>query len=134
MAKSGASKAETSKEETRWTDASIRWPDDKPKTYDSDEEEEDGPYMDPFKDPDPFNIFSFRFERSRSSMETDGIDINSEDRFIDINIRGYKTDSDEIWESTGLTLWKAAEYLCEYQVDHSELFRGKRILEVRSVS
>ena len=111
--------AEQSLEEEQWTDASIRWPGYKAVTYDSEEEEECG-YMDPFKDPDPFNIFSFQFDRPGNSDES-----------IDINIRGYKTDSDEVWESTGLTLWRASEYLCEYQLKRHELFQNKRILEVR---
>lgn len=102
-------------QETKWTDASIRWPDDKPVT-DEDIEEEDA-FMDPFKDPDPFQIFSFQFE------------INSQ-KNINLSIRGHKTDSDGVWESTGLTLWRAADYLCDYQVKNVEMFEGKRILEL----
>ena len=60
MKESESEKASVQKE-TKWTDASIRWPEDGPKTYDSEEEEECG-YMDPFKEPDPFQIFSFKFE------------------------------------------------------------------------
>jgi predicted nicotinamide N-methyase len=50
---------------------------------------------------------------------------------IDIIIRGYKTTADEVWKSTGLTLWKASHYLCQYQIEHGHsLFRGKRVLEL----
>ena len=109
--------------ETRWTDDSIRWPEDPPKTYESDEEETG--FMDPFKDPDPFQIFEFKFDRhARKSGAAD------DDRYIDLKIRGYKEEADEIWQSTGLTLWRASDYLCEYQVMHPELFQGKRVLEV----
>ncbi len=116
----------TGLEETRWTDASIRWPEDKPRTFDSDDEEEESGYIDPFKDPDPFQMFSFKFERPGPLK-----DLEEEDhKFIDINIRGYKTDADAVWESTGLTLWRASEYLCSYQMKNIELFEGKRVLEV----
>lgn len=110
--------------ETRWTDDSIRWPEDPPKTYESDEEETG--FMDPFKDPDPFQIFEFKFDRyARKSGAA-----HDADRYIDLKIRGYKEEADEIWQSTGLTLWRASDYLCEYQVMHPELFQGKRVLEV----
>ena len=51
-------------------------------------------------------------------------------KIIDVQIRGYKTDADEVWQSTGLTLWKASHYLCQYQMDHIQLFENKRILEL----
>jgi hypothetical protein len=124
MVEDGVSTPETQLKETKWTDASIRWPDDK--TTADDSEEEYG-YMDPFKDPDPFQIFSFKFNASTSSTS------NIVDNAIDISIRGHKTDSDGVWESTGLTLWRAADYLCEYQVKHVQMFEGKRVLEVRMV-
>ena len=127
MQESESEKASIQKE-TKWTDASIRWPEDGPKTYDSEEEEECG-YMDPFKDPDPFQIFSFKFERPGPVEDFR----SEEDKVIDIDIRGYKTDADAVWESTGLTLWRASDYLCEYQVKNVELFQGKRVLEVRSM-
>lgn len=110
--------------ETRWTDDSIRWPDDPPKTYESDEEETG--FMDPFKDPDPFQLFEFKFDRHGRKSGT----ADDADRYIDLKIRGYKEEADEIWQSTGLTLWRASDYLCEYQVMHPELFQGKRVLEV----
>ena len=112
-----APSSEAHLQETKWTDASIRWPDDDP-IKDEDILEEDT-FIDPFKDPDPFQIFSFQFE------------INSQ-KNIHLSIRGHKTDSDGVWESTGLTLWRAADYLCDYQVNNIEMFEGKRILEVRN--
>lgn len=70
------------------------------------------------RDPDPFEVFPFRFERP------------DDDAPIDITIRGYKTDADEVWQSTGLTLWRASDYLCRYQMEHLQLFRNKRTLEL----
>ena len=112
-------------EEKKWRDSAIRWPDDK-KTFESDEEEEEEEtgFMDPFKDPDPFQMFDFQFKIPNN------IDKNVPERSIDVKIRGFKTDADEIWESTGLTLWRASDYLCEYQVENVDIFDGKRVLEL----
>jgi hypothetical protein len=110
--------------ETPWTDDVIRWPDDPPKKVpcddDDDEEEEETGFMDPFKDPDPFQIFSFNFQNPLVKDDT-----------VDITIRGYKSEADEIWQSTGLTLWRASEFLCEFQLANPQMFQGKRVLEVR---
>ena len=117
------SKAKVSEGEIRWTDDKIRWPDDKDPKDDDDEddEEEDRPFMDPFKDPDPTDTFSFRF---RNSLCDQG------DSNIVIELSGYKHDSDEVWQSTGLTLWRASEHLCNYMVQHADMLQDKRILEV----
>jgi len=93
--------------ETRWTDDSIRWPEDPPKTYESDEEETG--FMDPFKDPDPFQIFEFKFDRPDRKSFAAADDEDGADRCIDLKIRGYKSEADEIWQSTGLTLWRASD-------------------------
>jgi len=53
-----------------------------------------------------------------------------EDKVIDIKIRGFKKDADEVWQSTGLTLWRASDYLCRYQMENVRLFQNKRILEL----
>lgn len=91
--------------ETKWTDDSIRWPEDNKneKSGMDDAEEEERP-IDIFKDPDPTESFQFQF----------GIDGEP----VEIELNGFKSDSDEIWQSTGLTLWKASEYLCRYLVTH----------------
>ena len=35
-----------------------------------------------------------------------------------------------MWKSTGLTLWRASDYLCQYQMDNLHLFQNKYILEI----
>lgn len=77
------------------------------------------------RDPDPFEIFSFTFATSNSDVKEDN---NSTP--INIQIRGYKTDADEVWKSTGLTLWRASDYLCQFQMDNLHLFQNKHILEI----
>jgi len=73
------------------------------------------------RDPDPFKIFKFSFR-----LPGDGDDSST----IDIEIRGCKTDADEVWKSTGLTLWRASDYLCQYQLENVSLFLDKRVLEL----
>jgi len=104
------------------------------------------PPPDLFQDPDPTTSFAYRFERpppreSGSRAASAGEDPSTPrattttpppPAFIDIELRGYKAEADEIWRSTGLTVWKASEHLCEYLVKNAAVLRGdgKRILEV----
>mmetsp|Transcript_1227 Transcript_1227/g.2485 ORF Transcript_1227/g.2485 Transcript_1227/m.2485 type:complete len:304 (-) Transcript_1227:23-934(-) len=109
----------------KWTDAQIRWPEDKAEeTGDNDNSEdynhEETPF-DLFADPDPHEIFHFRFVTKKDE---------NDDESIRLEIHGYKTDSDQVWESTGLTLWKASKYLCDYMVLHADALRGQRVLEL----
>lgn len=107
----------TAEEETRWTDDRIRWSDCEEEDDDDDADSDEAALIDPFKDPDPFETFSFTFPGPQNEM-------------IDVSIRGYKTDSDQVWKSTGLTLWRASEYLCQYMAKHAQLLQGKRVLEL----
>ena len=123
-------------QDVKWTDAQIRWPEDKVSPEDaadeSDDDQDENPF-DPFADPDPHEIFSFRFVTKKSSSNNEepieGATDDDEES-IRVEIHGYKTDSDQVWESTGLTLWKASKYLCDYMVKHDEKLRGQRVLEV----
>ena len=108
-------------------DAWIRWPKDKEQNNKKETKEfgagdssddEDG-VIDPFADPDPSEVFSFTFENPENK-ET-----------LKIDLQGYKYESDQTWNSTGLTLWRSARYLCDYLVQHTELLQNKRSLEVR---
>lgn len=133
-------KTEAEKKDIKWTDARIRWPEDGDPSNDDDEEEENANPFDPFADPDPHQIFSFRFVKQKmasaaadnTAEETESsIDATSDDdESIRLDIHGYKTESDEVWESTGLTLWKASTYLCDYMVKHADAFKGQRVLEL----
>jgi len=114
-------------EETRWTDDRIRWMenDDDYNHHDNEEssnndKDDEGYGNDLFK-PDPHDVFSFHFSHGNSS--------------IDIELRGFKAESDEIYKSTGLTLWRASKHLCHYMLQHADelLTDNKRILEVKRV-
>lgn len=123
--------------ETPWTDDQIRWNDEPAATHGTDpgsttkhdglerksddgnvdDDEENGPFCDPFKDPDHLITFSHTFQRPNQSP-------------IVIELQGYRYESDKIWQSTGLTIWKAAHFLCEYMVEHSDEIRNKSVLEL----
>ena len=149
-------------DEIRWTDDKIRWTEDHDHHGTNDENKEGGgkeeedaedrcAYIDPFKDQDPFDTFSFRYPKRLEYLDTTSSlptttaiaektdDENDDDQgdtascneWTEISVRGYKTDSDQVWQSTGLTLWQASTYLCEYMTKHATLFHHKRILEVR---
>ncbi len=130
----------------KWTDAQIRWPEDKVDGDDNDDNDNfnDGNPFDPFADPDPTEIFKFRFvtkQKQKTDAKEEPIqredtseNDNDDDKSIRLEIHGYKTDSDQVWESTGLTLWKASKYLCDYMVDHANELRGQRVLEVSGVA
>lgn len=130
MSDTGPRPAKDHAEEVKWTDDQVRWVGeesaaDRSQTTDDDDE---APMFDPFQDPDPHEVFSFRFpnpyRKPSGGGENEGV--------IEIELRGYKYESDQIWQSTGLTLWRASERLCEYLVKHSEvLSQGKgRIIEL----
>jgi len=134
-----APESNASIKEVQWTDDSIRWEGGlRVKTAgndgdgDGDESSGEEDYViDPFKDPDPFELFSFQFERQDNTSSSSISGSNDEgDKTTSIKIRGYKKDADEVWQSTGLTLWKASDYLCQYQMDNLHLFQSKRILEL----
>ena len=142
-------------EEVVWRDDLIRWEGGlnvdikKKKISDNGDEsssssDDDGQsfLMDPFADPDPFQIFKFDFdlsEKQQQEEEEEGVDqaddaidekADTNKSMISLQIKGYKTDAEQVWQSTGLTLWRASHYLCEYQVEHPELFSNKRVLEL----
>lgn len=97
----------------------------KPKSKDESDEEE-AAMFNPFKDPDPIKTFTYRFPRPLVHKFED-------EEFIEIKIRGYKSDADEVWQSTGVTLWRAATFLCEFMLKHFDLFQNKTVLEVRTL-
>jgi predicted nicotinamide N-methyase len=66
-----------------------------------------------FADPDPYETFEFHFEPN-----------------IDIILVGYKAENGQTLNSTGLTLWRASNLLCDYLMANPESVRGKLVLEL----
>ena len=122
-------------EETRWTDDKIRWEENdgnkqKGDGDEDDDSESDDGMIDPFKDPNPIEETSYRFPNPHSTTSSDD-ELSSSSKFIEIVLRAYKEDADAVWQSTGLTIWRASQHLCDYLVEHAEMFQDKRTLEVR---
>ena len=119
-------------EEVVWRDDLIRWEGglnvDTTNIDDQDDDDEEEAFqVDIFADPDPFEMFQFEFKLPSPDLQQ----LDENDGLISVEIKGYKTDAEQVWQSTGLTLWRASHYLCEYQVEHySELFQNKRVLEL----
>jgi predicted nicotinamide N-methyase len=78
--------------------------------------------MDPFQDQNPFETFHFEFKVA----DGDTVDVTP----VPIELRGYKTDSDQVWKSTGLTIWKAAEVLGRYMAQHYPVIQNQSVMEL----
>jgi len=108
-------KARRPPQETPWTDDKIRWDDDDDDTAtnnnNNDDNDNDG-LVDPFQAVDSTQLFARTFSLRNNSNTNSA---------ITIQLQGYQAEADEIWKSTGLTLWRAADYLCEYLLLQSSL-------------
>ena len=52
-------------------------------------------------------------------------------RSITIVLKGFKAENGQTLDSTGMTLWRASEILCQYLVAHGEdLLRNQTVLEL----
>lgn len=83
--------------ETTWIDAWIRW-DRNSKDIIVDDDEEDQERVPPTKE------FFFDYKLHDSNLT--------------LALKGFPSESEQIWNSTGLTLWPSSHYLCEYLLEH----------------
>ncbi|KDO21436.1 hypothetical protein SPRG_12443 [Saprolegnia parasitica CBS 223.65] len=51
---------------------------------------------------------------------------------IEIRLNGLRRDIGQTLNSTGLTLWRAGDFLSDFMFRHKSLFEGKRVLEFGS--
>ena len=84
-------------EETRWIDAWIRWERDSQHDESDDDESDNVP-------PVPTNTFTFGYKGTADQPD------------IQLELQGFPSDSEQTWNSTGLTLWRSSEHLCDYIV------------------
>ena len=111
--------------ERHWTDARVRFT---PANHNVDEEEEQkGPDDDDDESsaddsfvPNPSTSFCHSFQHPSSEIS------------IDIELQGYEETSDTIYVSTGLTLWKSSQLLCDYMLaeGYDHLRQSRRFLEL----
>lgn len=126
----------TQQGELVWTDDAIRWNTEEGARQSVDEEDEtededEDAAFDIFKK-DPRRTFSFSFPTPPSLLSTEHNDaVDSKGDSIQIDIQGYEDESDQIYVSTGLTLWRSAQHLCDYMLHHAEELQARpRILEL----
>jgi len=92
--------------ETPWFDARIRHEDDYEQavvTYLDEEDSSDNGD----DDEEPTETFSFRFCHHDDEETTTT-------RTTEIALKGVAVDSNQIYKSTGMTVWRSAQYLCDY--------------------
>jgi predicted nicotinamide N-methyase len=122
-------------EERQWTDAQVRWTaanhnllenDNANDNNDANDDNDDnisqqGSSSSSSFQPDPTQTFSHRFQFPSDDDE--------KQTTIDIDLRGYEEHSDAIYISTGLTLWRSSELLCEYMLNDDGIQRLDNILQ-----
>jgi predicted nicotinamide N-methyase len=108
--------------ETPWIDAWIRWERDSKDVFDEDEDEDE----DEVAPAIPTETYSFRYSIPASEDSSKG-----DETVVDIELRGFPSESEQIWNSTGLTLWRSSHFLCEYMVQHAgDILRDRQIVEL----
>ena len=115
---SSAAIAATPDDETTWVDAWVRWERNSMAVYNDegeDQDEDDQPL------PPPTECHRFAYPASK----------DGEDDIV-IELKGFESESEQIWNSTGLTLWRSSQYLCDYLVENAPMLQDKRILELGS--
>eukprot|EP00537_Pseudo-nitzschia_pungens_P011360 CAMPEP_0172387772 /NCGR_PEP_ID=MMETSP1061-20121228/5022_1 /TAXON_ID=37318 /ORGANISM="Pseudo-nitzschia pungens, Strain cf. pungens" /LENGTH=382 /DNA_ID=CAMNT_0013117507 /DNA_START=149 /DNA_END=1297 /DNA_ORIENTATION=+ len=105
--------------ETTWIDAWIRWDRNSKEIIDDDELCADDEQEDRVP---PTAEFSFEYRLPSTQTNKDG---TTNDLLL--TLKGFPSESEQIWNSTGLTLWPSSHYLCEYLMDNYHKVLGGRI-------
>jgi hypothetical protein len=97
--------------------------------------------FDLFADPDPYQTFSFSWRLTNEEKISRDDEKDSEghvnqnqvnEEIIKIEVSGYKAELGQTLHSTGLTLWRASELLCNFMIaEKKKYISNKSILEVR---
>ena len=99
--------ADTAADEQAWIESPDGW---------GDKDEREG-YFDLFGGSDPHQSFDFSVKGEDGASKT-------------IRLKGFKLDSNETAQSTGVTMWKAAPRLADFLQSNPELCKGKSVLEL----
>mmetsp|Transcript_21804 Transcript_21804/g.33318 ORF Transcript_21804/g.33318 Transcript_21804/m.33318 type:complete len:265 (+) Transcript_21804:110-904(+) len=71
-----------------------------------------------FDDPDPHDIFIRDFHVPSQNLD------------ISVTIRGMKAENGQTLASTGMTLWRASDIMCNYLAQNADDIEGRRCLEL----
>ena len=168
MSSTHSNEAAASRKETPWIDAWIRWERSSKETYDDnidkgqDDCDEDEDESEPLQPPTQSYSFEYSvavpqstyFDETGNNNNNNNNNNNDDDtkkeknvnnaqnaqaHQVSFDLQGFPSDSEQVWNSTGLTLWRSSHYLCQYMVDEfDDLFRSngerkesQQFLEVR---
>ena len=70
-----------------------------------------------FADPDPMDTFIYEYK-------------TQDDQTINVTLHGVKAENGQLLNSTGLTVWRASNLLCDYLARHPGIVEEKRVVEV----
>ena len=107
--------------EVPWVDAWIRWERSNQDGTDDESSEEDDEKL-----PPPTESYTFTYPNPTTGSD------------IVLELKGFHEDSEQIWNSTGLKLWRSSHYLCQHLVnEEAELLQDEtntnlRVLEIGS--
>lgn len=105
-------------EEQEWIEAPEGWgPNEESHRGDPDDGDGGNTLMDLFGKDDPHDEFNHELKLPGGTGKN-------------INLRGFKLDTDEVDRSTGVTIWAAAPRLTNYLQDNPDLCNGKMVLEL----
>lgn len=95
--------------ETPWIDAWIRWEQNSKETINNNDENNDEDDADEEEEHDvPTRSFAFEYHHAPT------------DAIIHLQLQGFPSESEQIWNSTGLTLWPCSHFLCEYLCENMD--------------
>lgn len=97
------STSQVEEKETLWIDAWIRWERTSINETEGEDEWSDTSL------PPPTECYNFQYEIPEKKGEETAI--------VNLELRGFPYDSEQIWNSTGLTLWPSSDFLCDYLVE-----------------
>lgn len=116
-----ATTMEEDEQEQEWIEAPEGWGEHEQggeTNQEDDDEEEESNFVDLFANKDPREYFKLTLKIDETTTKT-------------LKLAGFQLDSDQVDQSTGVTLWKAAPRLATYlQNNASEFVKGRTVLEL----
>jgi len=96
--------------ETAWIDAWIRWDRNSKDIVDEEQIDEVGKE----ERVPPTTSFSFHYTLPARHCDS----CTCEPLNLTLSLGGFPSESEQVWNSTGLTLWPSSHFLCEYLLHH----------------
>jgi hypothetical protein len=120
-------------EEIPWIDAWIRWDRNSKEFFDEDQDNDDDEEEEEEEEDDqvpPTASFSFNYKlppRKKCCPSSNNTNFT-------LKLKGFPSESEQIWNSTGLTMWPSSYYLCEYLLDNFQKHLSLNITDFETES